>query len=73
MVMDAVLLNIELIGEYVNKIDDYFKEDNKEIPWNAIKGMRNRIAHDYDGLAMDILWEIIKNDIPDLKKKLENI
>ena len=48
-------------------------DTNKHIPWYAIKGMRNLHAHDYDRVDLDIVWNTLKEDIPDLLKQLKTI
>ena len=45
----------------------------KEIPWKSIKGMRNRIVHDYDNVDLSVLWSTIKISLPELKEKMKNI
>lgn len=44
-----------------------------DIPWNSIKGMRNRIVHDYENVDLSVLWGTIKESLPDLKDKLKDI
>lgn len=61
------------IGELVSRLSDEFLEKNKQIPWHAIKGMRNLHAHDYDRVDLDIVWNTLREDIPDLYKQLEDM
>lgn len=61
------------IGELVNRLSDEFLEQYKQIPWHAIKAMRNLHAHDYDRVDLDIVWNTLQEDIPDLYKQLANI
>ena len=61
------------IGELVSRFSDEFLDTNKHIPWYAIKGMRNLHAHDYDRVDFDIVWNTLKEDIPDLLKQLKTI
>ena len=63
-------MNFTEIGESVNSIDYEFIEKHKEIDWKQIKGMRNIIVHDYDGVNMKIVWDTIQSDLPLLKQKL---
>lgn len=69
----AVLACIHIMGEASNHIPDEIKDKYAEIPWNEIRGMRNRIAHEYFEIDEDLVWETIKNDFPELKIILENI
>ncbi len=70
---DAVIRNIEIIGEAAGRISDDFKSKNDNIPWIKIKGTRNRLIHDYSGINLDILWNIVKDDLPNLYLLIKNI
>jgi uncharacterized protein with HEPN domain len=72
--IEAVQYNLIVIGEASKNIPDEIKEELKElIPFEEIAGLRNRLAHDYLGLDICIIWDIIEFDIPKLKKALEKI
>lgn len=71
--IDAVIRNFEIIGEVATKLPDNFKETNMEVDWFQIRGMRNRIVHDYRNVNLIIIWETIENDLPPLKIKISNI
>ena len=73
MCQDAVIRRIEIIGEASTKIDPLFQEEHSEIPWYLMRGMRNRLIHDYNEIDIDLVWQTIQVDIPDLKKKIERI
>lgn len=59
------------IGELSSRYSEQFKEDHSEIPWKAIKGLRNIAAHDYDRLDEKIVWKTICEDIPKMRNELE--
>ena len=61
------------IGELVSRLSDEFLEQQKHIPWHAIKSMRNLHAHDYDRVDLDIVWNTLLEDIPFLYKQLEEM
>lgn len=61
------------IGELANRISDETKEQYKNIPWRAIKGMRNLHAHDYENVDFEIVWTTLLEDIPVLKQSLGNL
>ncbi len=61
------------IGELVSRLSYEFLELYNEIPWHAIKAMRNLHAHDYDRVDLSIVWNTLNEDIPYLKKQLEEI
>ncbi len=71
--IDAVIRNLEIIGEAANKIDNNFKIKNPQIDWNRIRGLRNRIVHDYFGIDYEIVWNIITDDLDELISQLKNL
>lgn len=73
LIIDAVVRNMEIIGEAAKNIPDSVKEKNENIPWNEISGMRNRIIHEYFNVDLEILWKAVQEDIPELKKQINKI
>jgi len=67
---DAVMMNFIVLGENVGKLSEQYKSKNKHINWQKIYGLRNIIAHHYFGINVDIVWQIIHNDLPKLRKDL---
>lgn len=72
MVQDAVIRNFEIIGEATKKVSDDYKQVHFEVPWKAMSGMRDKLIHDYIGVDTAVIWKTIKEDLLDLKKKLED-
>ena len=70
--IDAVVRNLEIIGEASNAIPDEKKQQKPEIDWAAIKGLRNRIAHEYFGLSLSVIWAIVQSDLPVLSQQLND-
>ena len=70
---DATIFNISQIGELTRKLSEEFIKNNSTIEWKMIKGLRNRIVHDYDGINLENIWYIITNDLNILKKQLSEI
>jgi len=66
-------MNVLQIGEQARNLDDDFCEQHNDIPWHDIKSVRNRIVHGYDDIDMSIIWHIVTEDLPDLKRKLEDL
>jgi len=69
----ATIKQIEIIGEACNKLTNDLKSANQSIPWRGIIGFRNLTTHEYFGIDLQLVWEIAKNDLPDLKKKMQTI
>ena len=65
---------IEAIGEGIKRIDERTNQQllvlRPEIPWNAVKGMRNHIAHGYFDINTDHVWDVVKNDLPPLREAI---
>ncbi|MDE2900254.1 MAG: DUF86 domain-containing protein [Chloroflexota bacterium] len=70
---DAVLRNLELIGEAATHIPEAVRDAHQEIDWRSIIGTRNRIAHGYMGIDDDVVWDIVQTDVPDLLPKLRRL
>lgn len=71
--IDAVVRNLSVIGEAVKNLPQDFKSRYSDIPWTEIMGMRNKVVHEYFGIAAGILWETIKRDLPALREQIEGI
>ena len=70
---DAVLRNLELIGEAATRIPGAVRDQYPEIPWRMMVATRNRLIHAYLGIDDDIIWSIIRDDIPDLLASLKKL
>jgi len=73
LVQDAVIRNIEIIGEASKKISSDTKQIRYEIPWKEITGMRDKLIHDYLGVDVEVVWRTITEDIPALEKQIKGI
>lgn len=73
MVQDAVIRQLQVIGEASKKISYKCKANNPEIPWKDMAGMRDKLIHDYIGVDLWVVWDTIKSDIPLLKKLLNKV
>lgn len=70
---DATIFSISQIGELVKNISKETMEKYSFIEWNMIKGLRNRIVHDYEGISLKSIWYIIRFDIDQLKGDIQKI
>lgn len=71
--IDAVVRNLEIIGEATRQLPEDFKKRHSAIPWQNMAGLRNRIVHDYFGVDLEIIWQIISIEIPSLKKSISSL
>jgi uncharacterized protein with HEPN domain len=68
--IDAVVRNLEVIGEAARLLPQDFRESHPSIPWNQIAGLRNRIVHEYFGLDLEIIWQVVQSHIPPLESQI---
>ncbi|MEP7170503.1 MAG: HepT-like ribonuclease domain-containing protein [Bacteroidota bacterium] len=71
--VDATLLCIMQIGELANKLSEDFKDKHDGIDWFNVRGLRNRITHDYKNINVELIWDVVTINIPELKKYIEKI
>lgn len=73
MKRSAIVREIEIIGEAVKNISESTKNNYKEVKWKDIASARDKMIHHYFGIDLNIIWEIIKKDLPLLKEQIEKI
>lgn len=73
MVQDAVIRNLEILGEAATKLSDEFIESYPDLPVRKVRGMRNLLIHHYDFVDVDEVWKVVANDLLPLQKELEKI
>lgn len=71
--VEACVFNLSQLGELCRAADSEFTQAHPEIPWREMYGLRNRIVHDYEGVNLRLVWEIISEDIPELKNTLQTL
>ena len=64
MAFDAIVRNVEVLGEAAGKLPEHVRSAAPKVPWEAIIGMRHRIAHAYFGIDPDILWDVVEHEVP---------
>ena len=70
---DAVVRNLEIIGEAAHRLPEDFKAQHCEVEWSRIVGLRNRIVHDYFGIDFQIVWQVLQRDLPAFNNALVRI
>jgi len=71
--IDAVIRNIEIIGEAAGHVPDDIQERHPDVPWTQMKAMRNILVHEYFGVDTDILWQTVQEDLPLLRDKIQQL
>ena len=70
---DAVIRQLEIVGEAATNLTIELRGENPQIPWQKITAVRNRSAHGYFTINLQIVWDIVQNDLPSLKTEVEKI
>ena len=71
--MDSMLFRMIQVSENAKKLSDEIKETNRDVPWRALAGFRNRIVHDYGNVDLNIVYETLKNNIPSIVNKIGDL
>jgi uncharacterized protein with HEPN domain len=70
---DAVLRNLEILGEATKNISDEFSASHPSVPWKSMAGTRDRLIHHYFGVDLDIVWKIVTDELADVALQLQDI
>lgn len=70
---DAVIRNLEIIGEAVKHVSPELRQQHPDIPWKRIAGMRDEMIHEYFGVDLTIVWNVVERHIPILRQKINEL
>ena len=70
---DAVIRNLEVIGEATKNLSEELRLEYAEVPWRSMAGVRNRLIHHYFGVNLDIIWQIATAELPGVASQLDRI
>jgi uncharacterized protein with HEPN domain len=71
--MDAVIRNLEILGEAAKRVPDFARRANPEVDWSRISGLRDILIHQYFGIDPAIVWDIVQNKLPALRRQISQI
>ncbi len=71
MVQDATVRQLQVIGEAVKKLGDTEKSQFSNIPWRNIAGMRDKIIHDYFEIDLNLVWDVVSKNLPELQNAVK--
>jgi uncharacterized protein with HEPN domain len=72
-IQDATIRRLEIIGEAAKNIPNEFREKYTYVPWSEMARMRDKLIHRYFGVDLNLTWDVVKRDLPELKEKLKKI
>lgn len=70
---DAVVRNLEVIGEAVKNVSVDLRTRHPDVPWRRIAGMRDKMIHEYFGVDLRLVWEVVERELPELGRRIETI
>ena len=73
ILLDSVMFRLIQVSENSDKLSESFKLQHSEIPWRAMKGLRNRIVHEYGAVDITVVYDTVRKDIPELLHTLESL
>jgi len=73
MRQDAIIRKLEVIGEAVKQLSDNTRESKPDIPWRRLAGMRDRLIHQYFGVDLDLVWNVVRLELPTLLEAVDDV
>jgi uncharacterized protein with HEPN domain len=70
---DAVVRNLEIIGEAAKNISEGTRASYPETPWRRIAGMRDKVIHEYFGVDLSLIWDVVEGELPSLERQVETM
>lgn len=70
---DAVIRTLEIVGEATKRLSPELRETSDQVPWKSMAGIRDRLIHDYFGVNLDIVWQVVTSDLPTLETEVASI
>lgn len=70
---DAVIRNLEIIGEAVKRLSTSLTSTHTDVPWRRIAGMRDKLVHDYFGVDLELVWGVVERELPALRDRVDRV
>ncbi len=71
--INAVIRSLEVLGEAAGKLPDDLRSKAPDVPWTKMTGMRNKLIHEYFGVDLEIVWAVVKEELPPLTSHLKKL
>ncbi|GIW34058.1 DUF86 domain-containing protein [Meiothermus sp.] len=73
LIRDAVIRNFEVMGEAAKRLSPAFRMQHPQVPWRSLAGFRDVLIHDYDEVAVEVVWDVIENSLPEVQFEVANL